>query len=232
MTEKILVIDDDPGLHEILGLFLEAEGYQVYNAYGGSEGMSMINDVEPDLIILDLHMPDIDGTELCRQIRLSYHQPILFLSGDTEMDAMLESLHSGGNDYIVKPFRSDEIKARIKSNLSWGMQLAAARKSGHTLTFPGMHIDLDRVTVSVNGHAVSLPAKEMQLLIALASRPQKVLHGERLYVQVWGNSVHYSPDIVKAHIYQLRKAIEAHSEGRRYIHTVKGYGYKFDADLS
>ncbi|MFC5471576.1 response regulator transcription factor [Cohnella suwonensis] len=232
MTEKILVIDDDPWLHEILGLFLEAEGYQVYSAYGGSEGLSMLNSVDPDLIILDLHMPDTDGTELCRQIRLSYHQPILFLSGDTNTDAMLKSLQSGGNDYIVKPFRSDEIKARIKSNLRWGMQLAAARKSGHTLTFPGMQIDLDRVTVSVNGHAVELTAKEMQLLIALASRPRTVLHAERLYVQVWGNSVYYSPDTVKTHIYHLRKAIETRSEGRKYIHTVKGFGYKFDANLS
>lgn len=229
MTEKILVIDDDPDLHEILGLFLEDEGYQVYSAYGGSDGLVLLNSVFPDLIILDLHMPDTDGTELCRQIRQCYNQPILFLSGDTETDAMLKSLYAGGNDYIVKPFRFEEIKARIKANLSWGMQLAATRKSGNTLTFPGMIIDLDRVTVAVNGHAVALPTKEMQLLVSLASRPQAVLHSETLYVQIWGNSLHYSPDIVKTHIYQLRKALETRSEGRKYIHTVKGYGYKFDA---
>ncbi|MDG0813530.1 response regulator transcription factor [Cohnella rhizosphaerae] len=173
MTAKILVIDDDPGLHEILGLFLEAEGYRVHSAFSGGEGLAMVNSVDPDLIVLDLHIPGTDGTELCRQIRLAYHQPILFLSGDTKTDAMLRSLYSGGNDYITKPFRSDEIKARIKANLSWGMRLAASRKPGRELNFPGLRIDLDRLAVSVNGQAVELRAKELRLLIALVSRPEE-----------------------------------------------------------
>ncbi|MFB9275789.1 response regulator transcription factor [Cohnella cellulosilytica] len=228
MSATILIIDDDADFQEMIRLFLVNEGFRVAEALNGKQGLSMLQRQIPDLILLDLQMPDVDGATLCKRIRQTFNRPILFLSGNKQQEHILNSLASGGDDYITKPFDPLELVARIKSNLRWSAQIAATKISGQRLSYPGLEIDLERMTVAVNQRPVTLLAKELHLLITFAQNPHKVFHPKQLYERVWNDPASYSIDTVKVHISQLRRKIESNPAHPSYIRTVIGFGYKFD----
>lgn len=227
MAVTILTVDDDIHLQDMLRMFLEAEGFRVLQAYSGEQCLSLLTSHHPDLILLDIHMPDADGIALCRDIRSTYRHPILFLTGNRQQEDKVRSLQSGGDDYITKPFDHLELIARVKAHLRWGMLLATSQPT-RKLTYPGLEIDLDRLTVIAGGLPVVLLAKELHLLLTLAQNQRRVYHPRQLYELIWNDISGYSSEVIKVHIYKLRKKIEADPMNPTYIHTVRGFGYKFD----
>jgi len=228
MTATVLTVDDDIQLQEMLRLLLTSAGFRVLQAYNGEQCLAHLSGKQPDLILLDIQMPDIDGITLCRRIRSLFPLPILFLTGNRHTQDKLISLQSGGDDYITKPFDSLELIARVKSHLRWGMLLTESRKPGRTLSLSGLEIDMERLTVIANGKPVVLLAKEMHLLLTLAQNQQRVYHPRQLYELIWNDPSGYSSDTIKVHIHRLRKKIEADPTKPNFIHTVKGFGYKFE----
>ncbi len=229
----ILTVDDDPQIQDMLRIFLATEGFEVWQAYDGEQCLSYLEEgkPQPDLIVLDLSMPGMDGMELCRRIRKRYDQPVLFLTGNTEREQKLLSLQAGGDDYMTKPFDHLELLARVKSHLRWSQLLRKYKEPqapGNRLDFPGLEIDLERLTVSVQGESVILMAKELHLLIVLAQNQRRVYHPRQLYELIWNDQAAYNPDVIKSQIYNLRKKIEPDAFALKYIHTVKGFGYKFE----
>ncbi|MFC5405387.1 response regulator transcription factor [Cohnella soli] len=230
MAVTILTVDDDNDFQRMLHMFLSAEGFHVLQAFNGEQCLSLLESNHPDLILLDIQMPDTDGITLCRSIRSLFQRPILFLTGNSQQQDKLNSLQSGGDDYITKPFDHLELIARVKAHLRWGMLLTSPQPSSK-LSFPGLEIDLERLNVTANGQAVTLLAKELHLLLTLAQNQQRVYHPRQLYELIWNDLSGYSSELIKVHIYKLRKKIEADPMNPKYIHTVRGFGYKFDPNL-
>ncbi|MFC5401381.1 response regulator transcription factor [Cohnella soli] len=229
--EVIFVIDDDPDIQRLMTAFLSHEGYVVRNAPSAVQALELLAIEEPDLIIMDIQMPDMDGITLCDNIRKQYERPILFVSGSQSPEHKALSLKSGGDDFISKPFDPEELVLRVKANLRWSHLLdrePASETKGTKLEFPGLSIDLERLTVTVNREPVFLLAKEFQLLLALAKKPNQVFHPQQLYRQVWEDDANYSKDTVKTHISNLRKKIEPIPALPRYIITSGRLGYKFN----
>ncbi|MCD9022165.1 response regulator transcription factor [Cohnella silvisoli] len=225
----IFIVDDDPDIQQMVTAFLAHEGFAVRNALSAAQALALLDVEEPDLMLLDIQMPDMDGITLCHNIRKQYHRPILFVTGTKQQEDKVKSLQSGGDDYITKPFDPVELVLRVKSNLRWSALLDQELDTKkQRLEFPGLQIDLDRMTVTVNNQPVQLLAKDIQLLIALAKQPNQVFHPEQLYRQVWNNDVNYSKDTIKVHIFNLRKKIEPNPALPRYIITVDRLGYKFN----
>ncbi|REK75588.1 response regulator transcription factor [Paenibacillus paeoniae] len=224
----IFIIDDDPDIQQLMTAFLSYEGFIIRNALSASQALKMLEIEEPDLIIMDIQMPDMDGITLCDQIRKQYPRPILFVSGARNQELKARSLQSGGDDYISKPFDPEELVLRVKSNLRWSNLLNPTPLNHTKLEFPGLSIDLERMTVMVEHQPVSLLAKEFQLLIMLARKPNQVFHPEQIYRQVWDDDSYYSKNTVKTHIFNLRKKIEPTPALPRYIVTSGRLGYKFN----
>lgn len=224
----IFVIDDDPDIQRLVTAFLAHEGYVVRSALNAVQALGMLAIEEPDLILLDIQMPDMDGIALCDNIRKHYHRPILFISGSRSPEHRLLSLQTGGDDFISKPFDPEELVLRVKANLRWSRLFDRAPDKATMLEFPGLTIDLERKTVTVNHRPVPLLAKEFQLLVELAKKPNQVFHPEQLYRQAWNDEANYSKDTVKTHISNLRRKIEPAPSEPRYIQTVNRLGYKFN----
>ncbi|MBO9606381.1 MAG: response regulator transcription factor [Paenibacillaceae bacterium] len=224
----IFVIDDDPDIQQVVTAFLTHEGYVVRNALSAAAALEWLAIEEPDLIVLDIGIPDMDGITLCHNIRKQYQRPILFVSGTLQQEQKALSLKSGGDDFIAKPFDPEDLMLRVKANLRWGRLLGQAPAKETKLEFPGLSIDLERMTVTVNRQPVPLLAKDFQLLVALAKNPNQVFHPLQLYRQVWDDEANYSKDTVKAHIFNLRKKIEPVPSLPRYIITAGRLGYKFN----
>jgi DNA-binding response OmpR family regulator len=227
-SKVILVVDDNPDIQKLVTAFLVHEGYIVRNALNAAQALALLDIEEPDLILLDIQMPDMDGITLCQNIRNQYHRPILFITGNKRDEDRVKSLQSGGDDYITKPFDPVELMLRVKANLRWGSLLGVSAVKKQVLDFPGLQIDLDRLTVMVYQQPVALLAKEMQLLLTLATQPNQVFHPEQLYRQVWDDEYNYSKETIKVHIHNLRRKIEPNPAQPRYIITVNRMGYKFN----
>ncbi|MCR8636710.1 response regulator transcription factor [Paenibacillus radicis (ex Xue et al. 2023)] len=229
MGATVLTVDDDIQLQEMLHLFLSAEGFRVVQAFDGEQCLALIQSKQPDLVLLDIQLPDMNGITLCRSIRSIYPLPILFLTGNKEQANKLDSLQAGGDDYITKPFDQLELSARVRSHMRWGKILASTEQTmSRKLTFSGLELDLERKTVIANGAPITLLAKELHLLITLAKNPHRVYHPRQLYELIWDDSSRYSSDLIKVYIHQLRKKLEIDPANPRYIQTVRGFGYKFD----
>lgn len=224
----IFVIDDDPDIQRLVTAFLAHEGYVVRNAHNAAKALEMLAIEEPDLILLDIQMPGMDGIALCDNIRQHYRRPILFVSGSRSQEHRVLSLKTGGDDFISKPFDPEELVLRVKANLRWSRLLDEPSDKTTKLEFPGLSIDLDRKTVTVNHMPITLLAKEYQLLVEMAKKPNQVFHPEQLYRQAWNDEANYSKDTVKAHISNLRRKIEPSPAEPRYVLTVNRLGYKFN----
>ena len=225
MNEKILLVEDEKTLAKALKFNLEKEGFRVEVAFDGEEALNAMSGEEPDLVILDLMLPKIDGYEVCRSIRRSSDVPIIMLTArDEDIDKIL-GLELGADDYMTKPFNTRELLARIKAILRRTVQQAAAARS--FIKVGDLQIDVIKRKVTVKGREVTLTSREFNLLSLLASNPGKVYSREELLEEIWGDD--YSGDVrtVDVHIRHLREKIEEFPAEPNIILTVWGAGYKF-----
>ena len=224
-AEKILIVDDEPDILEFLSYNLTAEGYQVYTAPNGLKGLAEAQRVIPDLIILDIMMPEMDGVEMCRRLRNDdafNNTAITFLTARQEDYSQIAALEQGGDDYISKPIKPRVLVARIKAMLRRRSPGGGSGPEGIFET-DGLRIDLDGMAIEREGERIELPRKEFELLSLLLSKPGKVFNREEIYRKVWGNDVIVGNRTIDVHVRKLREKL-----GDNYIRTIKGIGYKFD----
>ncbi|QBD80480.1 response regulator transcription factor [Ktedonosporobacter rubrisoli] len=231
---KILVIEDEANITQIIRLYLEQAAFTVYSAEDGIAGLELHAREQPDLIILDLMLPGLDGMEVCRRIRAWANTPILMLTARQGEEDRIAGLELGADDYLVKPFSPRELVSRVKAILrrsgtnNGGNQETASEKSkSEQLQFGGLTINIPSRRVSVNSQPIALTVKEFDLLVTLASSPDRVFTREALLDQVWGYTFLGDGRTVDVHIGTLRKKLEAHPDVPHHIQTVWGVGYKF-----
>lgn len=229
--ELILIVEDEMGIRELIQLYLEKNGFRVLLAGDGEEALTMMAIEQPQLILLDIEMPRMDGFELCRQVRARLTLPIIFLSSRRGISDKLKCFELGGDDYITKPFDFSELKARIEVNLRRYRQMeAGTEKSSERLRFGELEIDLKRYHFTLNGKPMGLSIKEAQLLLFFVQHPNQVWNAEQLYDHVWGLDSTGNIETVKVHISNLRRKLEADSTQPQYIRTVRGFGYIFTSN--
>ncbi len=228
--EKILVVDDDKDIQEIVKCYLEKDGYQIFIANSGFEAQKKMKEIELDLVLLDILLPDMDGYEVCQEIRNFSLIPIIFFScKDEDIDKIL-GLNIGADDYITKPFSLGVLGAKIKAHLRRTKNYIDINQQDKILKYNDLEIDLISCQVAVNNKLVSLSAIEYKVLAFLAQNPDKVISKEELFAKIWDSPGFTDTRTVPVHISNLRKKIEQHSTARRYIHNVWGLGYKFSVD--
>lgn len=227
---SILVIEDAPEFRQLLDAVLAGEGYAVSVATDGTSGVELAREVMPDVIVLDLGLPDIDGIEVCRQMREFTDAYIVMLTGRTDEVDRLLGLTTGADDYMTKPFSPRELVARIQVLMrrprSGAAPAAAAPKAANLITAGEIEVDPDAREARVEGEAVDLTKIEFDLLITLAGRPTMVFSRQMLLDQVWGDDWYGDDHVVDVHIANLRKKIDAN--GTKHIRTVRGVGYRLD----
>ncbi|MCU1544106.1 MAG: response regulator transcription factor [Microbacteriaceae bacterium] len=221
MNAKILVVDDDTALAEMIGIVLRAEGFEISFCADGSEALDAFRAFSPDLVLLDLMLPGMDGIEVCSRIREESGVPIIMLTAKSDTADVVKGLESGADDYVVKPFNPKELVARIRTRL---------RPSPET---PTGTLAVGDIVLDVAGHEVlrgtdkiNLTPLEFELLLALALKPQQVFTREMLLEQVWG--YHYKADtrLVNVHVQRLRAKVELDPDNPRIVMTVRGVGYR------
>ena len=226
MAQRILIVDDEDKIRSLVGSYLRSEGYQVEEAATGESAVEQVKSRAPDLVILDLRLPGIDGLETLRQIRRTSDVYIIVLSARSEETDKLIGLEVGADDYVTKPFSPRELVARVRTVLRRGRGGGTADDSLH---FAGLAIDVDRREVAVDGHPVELTALEFDLLASLASAPGRVFTRRQLIERVWGWDFFGDERIVDVHIRNLRKALGDPADDPRFVGTVRGVGYKLVA---
>ena len=222
---KVLVVDDEDSVRELIELYLKKEGFEVIHARDGREALRLNGQHHPDLIVLDLMLPGLDGWEVCRQIRSSHQVPIIMLTARTEEVDRIVGLELGADDYVVKPFSPRELVARVKAVLRRG---TSAAEEAETLTFLGLRIDRVQHRVEVNGEEVHLTPTEFRLLWCLASRPGRVFSRAELLDRIWGYDSESDARTVDVHIKRLRQKTQTAESQSFTISTVWGLGYKFE----
>jgi len=231
MNERILVVDDEVEIVELLTDYLTAEGYRVTIASNGREALGKAGAEKPDLVILDIMMPDLDGFEVCRRLRANSGIPVIMLSARRQEDDKVLGLGLGADDYIAKPFSPREVVARIKAQLRRATLLAGGAIDSGVLRFPGLEIYPKEYRVIAGGREISLQPREFELLRFLALHPRQVFSKEQLFEHVWGEDYLGDPNTLSVHIRRIREKIEENPERPGYIKTVWGVGYKFDGGL-
>jgi two-component system alkaline phosphatase synthesis response regulator PhoP len=226
---KILLVDDELDILEFISYNLEKEGYKVYTAQNGAEAIKIAEKVLPDLIILDVMMPEMDGIAACEEIRripVLQQTIIAFLTARGEDYSQIAGFEAGADDYITKPIRPkvlvSRVKALLKRTSAPGIQATAILESPHTVTVGSLVIDKERYLIVQDGNEMILPRKEFELLSLLVSKPGKVFTREEIYYSVWGDNVVVGDRTIDVHIRKLREKI-----GNDHIKTLKGIGYKF-----
>lgn len=228
MNEKprILVVDDEPQLIRVLRTGLKAHGYEVRAAADGVSGFETFTDWQPDLVITDLAMPNMDGLELCRRLRTFTQVPIIVLSAKGEERVKVEALDLGADDFVTKPFGIDELLARVRASLRRANSLPA-ESSPAILTAGDFHVDLSARKVTVRNREVHLTPKEFDLLIYFIKHAGKVLTHHTLLAAVWGGDYVEQDQYLRVFVGNLRKKLEGDSVGKRYILTEPWIGYRF-----
>jgi len=228
-AEKILIVDDEPEITELIRLYLVKEGYEVISTDNGPSALEFMELYKPDMVILDILLPGMDGIEICRQIRRTYHIPILFISCKGEDMDIILGLSIGGDDYVTKPFSPSQLVARVKAHLRRKQLHDQHKGDSQQLSFPGLEIDLLSRNVWVNGCIAPLSSKEFDLLALMAKKPNKVVPIEQLYKMAWGVDSNGDTRTLLVHISNLRKKIEQNPTEPVYVQTVRGVGYKFNS---
>ena len=225
MATKVLLIEDDRNISELLQLYLEKEGYAVATAFDGKQGLDQFRTFQPDLVLLDIMMPVMNGWETCRAIRSESQVPIIMLTAKSETDDKVLGLKTGADDYITKPFEMKEVLARMEAILR--RTTAAKPVNTNQLSFDKLTIDMDAFELIIDGKKVDAPPKEMELLFYLASTPNRVYTRNQLLDEVWGFDYFGDSRTVDVHIKRLREKLEGVSE-KWSLKTVWGVGYKFE----
>ncbi len=228
-TRKVLVVDDEKNIVDIIKFNLKKEGYDVVTAADGQEAILKAYTENPDLILLDIMMPNVDGYEACRKIREKYDTPIIMLTARAEEVDKVLGFELGADDYVTKPFGVRELMARVKANLR---KKAAAPKTGerqgaNILSFNGLTIDVDLYEVKKDGETVSLTIREYELLKFLATQKNQVFSRELLLEKVWGYEYYGDVRTVDVTVRRLREKVEADPSSPKYIMTKRGVGYYF-----
>ena len=226
MAISVLIVEDDRNIAELLQLYLEKEGYSVTTAFDGGQGLAKFRSVNPDLVLLDVMMPVMDGWAVCKAIRAESQTPIIMLTAKGETDDKISGLKSGADDYMTKPFEMREVLARIEAVLRRSTGLRTEKKV-RKLNFDKLTIDMDAFELLVDGRKVDTPPKEMELLFYLASSPNRVYTRNQLLDEVWGFDYFGDSRTVDVHIKRLREKLEGVSE-KWSLKTVWGVGYKFE----
>ena len=230
MTQKkILVADDEKDIVELVAYNLEREGFAVSRAYDGQKAWEMVNREKPDLVILDLMMPELSGMEVCTRLRrqeTTASLPIIMLTAKSDPVDKILGLEIGADDYITKPFHIRELIARVRAVLRRSERLPEADLPS-AFDYRGLHIDFKSYQVKLEGRPVELSSLEFKLLQFFTSHPGRVYSRDQLLDRVWGDEAFVEPRTVDVHISRLRGAIEPDKENPRYILTVRGIGYKF-----
>ena len=222
----ILVVEDEPSISEVVGLYLRRAGFQVQSASDGAAAMETLARRMPDLVVLDLMLPEVDGFAITRWIRDRGDTPIIIVSSRREESDRIAGLELGADDYLVKPFSPQELVSRVRAVLRRTQRSDA--EGGTPLSFTDLSIDPQTMLVSVRGGEVSLTAKEFELLHHLARHPRRVFSRDQLLEAVWGASDYIDPSTVTVHIRRLREKIEANPSDPERLLTVWGVGYRFE----
>ena len=227
-AQTVLIADDDAKIRELLELYLTKEGFAVEQAADGAEAILKAQQLKPDLIVLDVMMPVLDGMEVCRQVRKFSRVPVIMLTARVEDDDRILGLELGADDYVGKPFNPRELVARVKAVLR-RVQVAEAPAAGNdVLKFPNLLINRQEYAATAGGNTMQLTAKEMDLLWHMASHPGRVFSREQLLESVWGYEYFGDTRTVDTHIKRIRHKLGVQEDGPWDIKTVWGVGYKFE----
>lgn len=230
--QRILIVDDDENIAELISLYLMKECYETYIVNDGEEALKIFSEFKPNLILLDLMLPGIDGYQVCRELRATSQVPIIMLSAKGEIFDKVLGLELGADDYMIKPFDSKELVARVKAVLrryQLPVQMPASsvtEQHGNFVEYPDLIVNLTNYSVIYNGHSIELPPKELELLYFLASSPNQVFTREQLLDHIWGYEYIGDTRTVDVHIKRLREKIKGNDKWA--LTTVWGIGYKFE----
>ena len=221
---RIMVVDDDSNICELLRLYLEKEGYEAIIAENGARALALFEKEQPDLILLDVMMPELDGWQVCRELRKQSEVPIIMLTAKGEVFDKVLGLELGADDYVVKPFETKEVMARIKAVLR---RSGAGQKKLRELRYDKLTINMETFEMRVDGKVVDTPPKEMELIYHLASNPNRVYTRDQLLDEVWGFEYYGDSRTVDVHVKRLREKLDGVSE-QWTLKTVWSVGYKFE----
>lgn len=222
---SVLVIDDEAQIRKLLEISLEANGYKVLFAVNGKDGITACASHLPDMVLLDLGLPDIDGQKVLQQLREWYTRPIIILSVKSAEDEIVRALDQGANDYLTKPFRTQELLARMRTAL----RLSYSNANESIQEFGGLTIDYVARVIKLNGTLIKLTATEYNLLTLLTKNEGRVLTHQFILKEIWGNSYVEQTQYLRVFIAQLRKKIEINPNIPKYIVTESGVGYRFNS---
>ena len=224
---KILIVDDDINICELLRLYLEKEGFETDVVTNGLHAVEKFRTTSPDLVLLDIMLPGLDGWQICREIRKSSQTPIIMLTAKGETFDKVLGLELGADDYITKPFETKEVMARIKAVLRRSAGKAATAEATKEVSFDKLSINLTNYELVVDGKAIDTPPKELELIFHLASNPNRVYTRDQLLDEVWGFEYYGDSRTVDVHVKRLREKLEGVSD-KWELKTVWGVGYKFE----
>ena len=226
---RILLVDDEHAVQKLLAFPLRKDGYDVVAATTGTEALERFREGEFDLVVLDVMLPQVDGFEVCRQLRARSSVPIIMLTAKAEEFDKVLGLELGADDYITKPFSMREFRSRVKAALRRAeMQPHDSAPTGNgPLDIAGLRIDFDKRAVRVRGDSVQTTFVEFEILAALASHPGRVYTREMLLTRIWGDAAYRDPRTIDVHIRHLREKIELDPKQPEYLFTVRGVGYRF-----
>ena len=225
--QTILVVDDEPSIVEIVTLYLQRAGYTVRSAVDGHAALRALTAEKPDLVVLDLMLPGVDGLEITRRLRAEGETPIIMLTSRSEETDRIVGLEMGADDYVVKPFSPQELVSRVRAVLRRAGNKAQTDQA-EVLRFGPVQIDPGTRLVTIDGEEIVLTAKEFDLLWMLAGHPRQVFSRTQLLDRVWGETEYLDPSTVTVHVRRLREKIEPDPSAPAYIQTVWGVGYKFE----
>ncbi len=224
MARKILVVEDDHNISDLIRMYLEKEGFEVYTAFDGGKAVELFRSMNPDMVLLDIMLPVMDGWSVCAKIRETSRTPIIMITAKSEVFDRIQGLEMGADDYIVKPFEMKELIARINAVLR---RTEIPDDTKKRLVFDNLEINLDSYELTVAGNKIDTPPKELELLYHLASTPNRVYTRNQLLDEVWGFDYFGDSRTVDVHIKRLREKVEGVSE-QWALKTVWGVGYKFE----
>ena len=227
MAVSVLIAEDDKNIAELLQMYLEKEGYAVTIAQDGGQALTKFRAIQPDLVLLDVMMPVMDGWGVCRAIRGESQTPIIMLTAKGETDDKVSGLKAGADDYITKPFEMREVLARMEAVLHRSGTAGTVEKTARRLIFDKLVIDMDAFELTVDGKKIDTPPKEMELLYHLAASPNRVYTRNQLLDEVWGFDYFGDSRTVDVHVKRLREKLEGVSD-QWSVKTVWGVGYKFE----
>ena len=228
MAKKVLVVEDDSNIAELLRLYLEKDGFDVFLAADGGEGIRRAQELQPDLILLDIMLPVVDGWVVCSEVRKTSNVPIIMLTAKGEVEDRIIGLELGADDYVVKPFDAKEVVARVKAVLRRTQgKNDNAEESKKVVTYDKLEINIANYELKVNGVQIDTPPKELELIYHFASNPNRVFTRDQLLDEVWGFEFYGDSRTVDVHVKRLREKLEGVSD-KWELKTVWGVGYKFE----